>query len=186
MRLALVSQSPSGSNDFAVKFNTQDSHISQSLTVKGNSVYRIRAMASSSNLDEGNINMEISGAYTQQTFRGIAGSGEWKETRNDFYTSGSAGVNQTLNDFRGTAVKLNKDDLTVANKLLKTLIETIALLQEIEEFDITDEKNHKNANFKSLRWKNKTNQIEKKVTKELDEFLEEDKEEDKENLDSKK
>ena len=69
-----------------------------------------------------------------------------------------------------------------ANKLLKTLNETIALLQEIQEFDITDEKNHKNANFKSIRWKNKTNQIEKKVTKELDEFLEEDKE----NLDSKK
>ena len=104
----LVSQSPSGSNDFAVKFNTQDSHISQSLTVKGNSVYRIRAMASSSNLDEGNINMEISGAYTQQTFRGIAGSGEWKETRNDFYTSGSAGVNQTLK-LTFTAISASSD-----------------------------------------------------------------------------
>ena len=104
----LVSQSPSGSNNFAVKFNTQDSHISQSLTVKGNSVYRIRAMASSSNLDEGNINMEISGAYTQQTFRGIAGNGEWKETRNDFYTSGSAGVTQTLK-LTFTAISASSD-----------------------------------------------------------------------------
>ncbi len=92
----LVSSSPSSSNDFAVKFNTQDSHISQSLTVKGNSIYQIRALASSSNVGEGTIDMEVSGAYSQQTFRGFAGNGSWGQAKDDFYTSGSAGVTQNL------------------------------------------------------------------------------------------
>ena len=96
IRQTLASQSPSGSNDFAVAFDTQDHYISQSFTVKGNSTYQIRALASSSNVGEGTIDMEVSGAYTQQTFRGFAGNGSWAQTRNDFYTSGSAGVNQTL------------------------------------------------------------------------------------------
>ena len=96
IRHTLVSSSPSSSNDFAVKFDTQDHYISQSFTVKGNSVYQIRALASSSNVGEGTIDMEVSGAYTQQTFRGFTGNGSWGQAKDDFYTSGSAGVNQTL------------------------------------------------------------------------------------------
>ena len=96
LKQTLATQSPSGSNDFAVKFLTEDSYISQSFTVAGNSTYQIRAMASSSNTDEGNIDLYISGAYSQQTFRGFAGNEEWNQLRDDFYTSGSAGVNQTL------------------------------------------------------------------------------------------
>ncbi len=112
----LASQSPSGSNSYAVKFNTQDSHISQSFTVQGNSVYQIRAIASSSNTSEGQIDMEISGAYTQQTFTGITGNGSWAQTRNDFYTSGSVGVNQTLK-LTFTAVSASSD--------VKPLLDTI-------------------------------------------------------------
>jgi len=104
----LASQSPSGSNDFAVKFNTQDGYISQSFTVQGNSVYQIRALASSSNVGYGQIDMEISGAYQQNTYRGIANTGEWLELRSDFYTSGSAGVNQTLK-LTFTAVSASTD-----------------------------------------------------------------------------
>ena len=104
----LVTKSPSGSNDYAIKFNTQGSHISQSFTVQGNSTYQIRALASSSNVGEGTIDMEVSGAYTQQTFRGVAGNGSWAQTRNDFYTSGSSGVNQTLK-LTFTAVSASSD-----------------------------------------------------------------------------
>ena len=112
----LASQSPSGSNSFAVKFNTQGSYISQSFTVQGNSVYQVRALASSSNVGEGTIDMEISGAYTQRTFRGIAGNGSWTQTRDDFDTSGSAGVNQTLK-LTFTAVSASSD--------VKPLLDTV-------------------------------------------------------------
>ena len=104
----LASQSPSGSNNFAVKFNTQGSHISQSFTVKGNSTYQIRAIASSSNPGEGNIELHISGAYVQETYRSLAGNGEWAQLRDDFYTSGSAGVNQNLM-LKFTAVSASSD-----------------------------------------------------------------------------
>ena len=112
----LASQSPSGSNDFAVMFDTQNHYISQSFTVQGNSVYQIRALASSSNVGEGTIDMEVSGAYTQQTFRGIAGNGSWAQTRDDFYTSGSVGVNQTLK-LTFTAVSASSD--------VKPLLDTV-------------------------------------------------------------
>ena len=92
----LASQSPSGSNNYAVLFNTQDGSINQSFTVKGNSVYQIRALVSSSNSGEGNLECEISGAYHQETFKSLAGHTEWREFREDFYTSGSSNVNQTL------------------------------------------------------------------------------------------
>ena len=104
----LASQSPSGSNDFAVKFNTQDGYISQSFTVKGNSTYQIRAIASSSSPGDGTIDMEVSGAYVQQTFRDIVGNGAWKQTRNDFYTSGSVGENQNLR-LKFTAISASSD-----------------------------------------------------------------------------
>jgi len=104
----LVTKSPSGSNDYAMKFNTQGSHVSQSFTVQGNSTYQIRAIASSSNVGEGTIDMEVSGAYTQQTFTGIAGNGSWGQAKDDFYTSGSVGVNQTLK-LTFTAVSASSD-----------------------------------------------------------------------------
>jgi len=104
----LASQSPSGSNSFAVRFDTQGGFISQSFTVKGNSVYQIRAVASSSDAGEGNIDLYVSGAYAQKTFRGFAGNTEWGQARDDFYTSGSAGVNQTLM-LKLTAVSASSD-----------------------------------------------------------------------------
>ena len=89
-------QSPSGSNDYCVKFNTQGGYIEQSFAVKGNSVYQLRALASSSG-DAGQINAEISGAYHQSNFGNICGEqGNWYQFRHDFYTSGSSNVNQTL------------------------------------------------------------------------------------------
>ena len=86
---------PSGSNDYVVQFDTQDGFISQSFTVKGNSTYQIRTIASSSNAGAGTIDMYISGAYHKQTWRGITGT-SWHQTRDDFYTSGSSGVDQNL------------------------------------------------------------------------------------------
>ena len=104
----LASQSPSGSNSFAVLFNTQDGYIEQSFTVKGNSTYQIRALVSSSNSGQGNLECEISGAYHQETFKSLAGNEEWREFREDFYTSGSANVNQTLK-LKFTAVSASSD-----------------------------------------------------------------------------
>jgi hypothetical protein len=60
--------------------------------------------------------MEVSGAYQQNTYRGLANTGEWLEIRNDFYTSGSAGVNQTLK-LRFTAVSASAE--------VKPLLDTI-------------------------------------------------------------
>ena len=103
-------QSPSGSNDYCVKFNTEGGYIEQSFTVKGNSVYQIRALASSSDAGLGTIDLYVSGAYHQNTVRGLAGMGEWKQMRDDFYTSGSAGVDQTLK-LRFTAISASTPPL---------------------------------------------------------------------------
>ena len=93
----LVGQSPSGSNDFAVKFETQGGSISQSLTVKGNSTYQIGAAVSSSDLSSGQMALYISGAFAQVSFSGIhQDSGEWSMFREDFYTSGSSSATQDL------------------------------------------------------------------------------------------
>ena len=77
----------------------------------------------------------------------------------------------------------NKGDLSKldSNELLKTLNETISLLKDIDGFDMQDI-NSKQAEFKSVKWKSKTHQLEKKIEKQLKGFLEEDKED----LDTKK
>jgi len=92
-----VTGTPSGSNNFCVQFDTQDGFISQSFTVEGNSTYQIRALASSSIQSTANIDMYVSGAFHQQTYRAIAASqSAWYQTREDFYTSGSTGTTQNL------------------------------------------------------------------------------------------
>ena len=103
-----ITTAPSSSNAFAVRFDSQDSFLTQSFTVKGNSTYEIVAHLSSSNVGEGNIDFEISGAYSQQTFTGICGNGEWNKFRNDFYTSGSSGTSQNL-QLKFTAVSASND-----------------------------------------------------------------------------
>ena len=95
---------PSGSNDYMVQFDTLNGYIEQSFTVKGNSTYQIKAIATSSDAGQGTIDMYVSGAYTQLTWNGITGpAGTYHQTRDDFYTSGSVGVDQTLK-VRFTAV----------------------------------------------------------------------------------
>ena len=66
------------------------------MNVQGNSVYEIVAHGSSSNPGSNNIDIEISGSFHQQTYRGIAGNGEWHKFRQDFYTSGSSGPSSQL------------------------------------------------------------------------------------------
>ena len=92
-----VTGTPSGSNNFCIQFDTQDGFISQSFYVDGNSTYQIRALASSSNQSDAQIDMYISGAFHQETYRAIAASeSAWYQTRADFYTSGSSGTTQDL------------------------------------------------------------------------------------------
>ncbi len=95
---------PSGSNNYMVQFDTLNGYIEQSFTVKGNSTYQIKAIATSSDAGQGTIDMYVSGAYTQLTWNGITGpAGTYHQTRDDFYTSGSVGVTQNLK-IRFTAV----------------------------------------------------------------------------------
>ena len=89
-------KAPSGSNPYMVKFISQGGSIKQTMTVKGNSTYEIVAHSSASNAGLDQIELEISGAYSQETIKGISGNGEWKKTRDDFYTSGSSGTTQNL------------------------------------------------------------------------------------------
>ena len=91
-----LTTAPSASNAYAVKFKSLNGSIRQTITVQGNSVYEIVAHASSSNPGVDNITIEISGSYHQNTYHGIAGNGQWNKFRQDFYTSGSSGVNQNL------------------------------------------------------------------------------------------
>jgi len=99
-----ITTAPSSSNAYAVRFILQGGYIEQTITVKGNSVYEIVTHASSSAADDSNIDLEVSGAYTQETHRGIVGTdGSWGKFRDDFYTSGSSNVNQNLK-LRFTAV----------------------------------------------------------------------------------
>ena len=91
-----LTTAPSSSNAYAVKFKALNGSIRQTITVKGNSTYEIVAHASASNPGVDNITIEISGSYHQNTYHGIAGLGQWNKFRQDFYTSGSSGVNQNL------------------------------------------------------------------------------------------
>ncbi len=89
-------KAPSGSNPYMVKFKSINGSIKQTMTVKGNSTYEIVAHASASNPGLDNIDIEISGSFHQNTYRGIAGLGQWNKFRQDFYTSGSSGASSQL------------------------------------------------------------------------------------------
>mgnify|MGYP001307261593 CR=1 FL=1 len=102
-----ITTAPSSSNAFAVKFLTQGGSINQTFTVKGNSVYEIVAHLSSSNVGFGQIDLEVSGAFYQETFKGIAGNNVWNKFRDDFNTSGSNADQQLKLTF--TAVSASSD-----------------------------------------------------------------------------
>lgn len=90
-----ISENVSGATGSAVQFESDGAYIEQSFTVKGNSTYQISTLGKSSSPGEGNYDITISGSYHQNTYTGIAGS-DWLGFRQDFYTSGSVGVTQTL------------------------------------------------------------------------------------------
>ncbi len=95
-----ISKNTSGNSGNAVQFESDGAYVEQTFTVKGNSVYQISASIYTSNHGTSNINAQVSGAYTTintGNFVGMAGSaGGWTGWRDDFYTSGSANVNQSL------------------------------------------------------------------------------------------
>ena len=103
-----ITTSPSSSNDFAVKFDTQDGFITQSFNIKGNSTYEIVAHTSASST--GQIDLEISGAYAQVSFSAIQGElGEWYKFTNDFYSSGSTNTSHEVK-LKFIAVSAPEDD----------------------------------------------------------------------------
>jgi hypothetical protein len=96
-----ISENTSGATGSAVQFETDGAYVEQSFTVKGNSTYELSVLSKSSNSAYGTIDVYISGSKSQTSgtrWTAISGDGEgdWGEFRDDFYTSGSANVNQTL------------------------------------------------------------------------------------------
>jgi len=90
-----MAENESGATGSAAEFRSDGAYIEQSFTVQGNSTYQISSIGKSSNVGDGNFNITISGSYHQNTYTGICGP-DFLGFREDFYTSGSAGVTQTL------------------------------------------------------------------------------------------
>ena len=96
-----ISENTSGATGSAVQFESNGAYVEQSFTVKGNSTYELSVLSKSSNAAYGTIDVYISGSKSQTSgtrWTDISGdgAGDWGEFRDDFYTSGSANVNQTL------------------------------------------------------------------------------------------
>ena len=95
-----IEKNTGGQSGNAVKFKTDDAYVEQSFTVKGNSVYQLSASVYTSSPGTSNLNAYVSGAYHQTSgtrWNGMASdTSNWSGFREDFYTSGSANVNQTL------------------------------------------------------------------------------------------
>jgi len=90
-----MAENESGATGSAAEFRSDGAYIEQSFTVQGNSTYQVSSIGKSSNVGDGNFNITISGSYHQNTYTGICGP-DFLGFREDFYTSGSAGVTQTL------------------------------------------------------------------------------------------
>ena len=91
-----VSENTSGATGSAVEFETDGAYIEQSFTVKGNSTYQIYTLGKSANAGNSNFDITISGSQDQNTYVNTGTGTDWTQFREDFYTSGSAGVTQTL------------------------------------------------------------------------------------------
>jgi len=91
-----VSENTSGATGSAVEFETDGAYIEQSFTVQGNSTYQIFTLGKSANAGSSNFDITISGSLHQNTYTNTGTGTDWTEFREDFYTSGSAGVTQTL------------------------------------------------------------------------------------------
>ena len=91
-----VSENTSGATGSAVEFETDGAYVEQSFTVQGNSTYQIITLGKSANAGSSNFDITISGSLHQNTYINTGTGTDWTEFREDFYTSGSAGVTQTL------------------------------------------------------------------------------------------
>ena len=91
-----ISENESGATGSAVQFETDGAYVEQSFTVQGNSTYQISTLGKSSNPGNGSFDITISGSLDQNTYTNTGTGTDWTNFREDFYTSGSAGVTQTL------------------------------------------------------------------------------------------
>ena len=91
-----ISENTSGATGSAVQFESDGAYIEQSFTVKGNSTYQIYTSGKSANAGNSNFDITISGSQDQNTYVNTGTGTDWTQFREDFYTSGSVGVTQTL------------------------------------------------------------------------------------------
>jgi len=91
-----ISENESGATGSAVQFESDGAYIEQSFTVKGNSTYQIYTSGKSANAGNSNFDITISGSQDQNTYVNTGTGTDWTQFREDFYTSGSVGVTQTL------------------------------------------------------------------------------------------
>ena len=91
-----ISENESGATGSAVQFESDGAYIEQSFTVKGNSTYQIYTSGKSANAGNSNFDITISGSQDKNTYVNTGTGTDWTQFREDFYTSGSVSVNQTV------------------------------------------------------------------------------------------
>jgi hypothetical protein len=90
-----ISKNTSGATGSAVQFESDGAYVEQSFTAKGNSTYQLSSLGKSSN-HNGSFDISVSSSAGIQTFTNTGTGTDWAQFREDFYTSGSVGVNQTV------------------------------------------------------------------------------------------
>ena len=90
-----ISKNTSGATGSAVQFESDGAYVEQSFTAQGNSTYQLSSLGKSSN-QNGNFDISVSSSAGIQTYTNTGTGTDWTEFRQDVYTSGSVGVNQTV------------------------------------------------------------------------------------------
>jgi hypothetical protein len=90
-----ISNNTSGATGSAVQFESDGAYVEQSFTAQGNSTYQLSSLGKSSN-QNGNFDISVSSSAGIQTYTNTGTGTDWTQFRQDVYTSGSVGVNQTV------------------------------------------------------------------------------------------
>ena len=91
-----ISNNTSGATGSAVQFESDGAYVEQSFTAKGNSTYQISTLGKASDAGAANFDISVSSSAGIQTYTSTGTGTDWEQFRQDVYTSGSAGVTQTV------------------------------------------------------------------------------------------
>ena len=91
-----IAENVSGATGSACEFRSDGAYVEQSFTAQGNSTYQISTLGKSSDIGDGNFDISVSSSAGIQTYTNTGTGTDWRQFRQDVYTSGSVGVNQTV------------------------------------------------------------------------------------------